>query len=232
MKNRKLMQSFAPIASLCAGLTLVCSVGLAANEPPPQVSYDGLHLYKQTKERLAYVRPGATFTQYKRLAVEDCYVGFSKKWVEDYNRAHPSHQITASDVERAKTALQDDFKRIFTEELQETRRYKVTDYLEPGVLILRPALINIQVSAPDLMSRDSSATLVQSAGTMTIYLVLWDFESHTPLARVWDAKVDPSVDGQRASSATNRAAADRMMRSWADELRSFLDFVRGKDVGH
>ena len=36
--------------------------------------------------------------------------------------------------------------------------------------------------------------------------------------------------GQRSSSVTNRAAADRMMRGWADELRSRLDLVRGKEV--
>ena len=232
MKNRKLMQSFAPIASLCAGLALVCSVRLAANEPPPEATYDGLHLYKQTKQRIAYVRPGATFTQYKRLAVYDCYVEFSKEWVEHYNRdqSDPSRQIRASDIERAKKALQDDFTKIFTEELQQRGRYQVTDTPGPDVLILRPALINIQVSAPDLISPGRSATFVQSAGTMTIYLELWDSASNTILARVIDAKVDPSVYGQRSSSVTNRAAADRMMRSWADELRSRLDFVRGKDV--
>ena len=34
----------------------------------------------------------------------------------------------------------------------------------------------------------------------------------------------------KTSSVTNRAAAERMMRSWADELRNRLDLVRGKDV--
>jgi hypothetical protein len=42
--------------------------------------------------------------------------------------------------------------------------------------------------------------------------------------------VDPDLYGQPANSVTNRAAADRMMRSWADELRNRLDLVRGKDV--
>ena len=47
---------------------------------------------------------------------------------------------------------------------------------------------------------------------------------------VIDAKEDPDLYGQRSSSVTNRAAAERMMRSWADELRSRLDLVRGTDV--
>jgi hypothetical protein len=225
-------QSFFTVTALWVALALVCPAGLAADEPPPEVTKDGLHLYKQTKQRLAYVRPGATFTQYKRVAILDCYVEFSKDWVKNYNRDQrdPSRQIRESDLERAKTALQSDFKKVFTEELQEGGRYQVTDSGGPDVLVLRPALINIQVSAPDLMAAGRSATYVESAGAMTIYLELWDSASNTILARVTDASVDPRRYGQRASSVTNRAAADGMMRSWADELRNRLDLVRGKDV--
>src|SRR5215468_11577573 len=217
---------------LWAGLALVAPAGFAATEPAPEVTKDGLHLYKQTKERLAYVKPGATFTQYKKVALLDCYVEFSKDWVKDWNRDQrdPSRQIRQSDLDRAKEALQKDFKRIFTEELQQDGRYQVVDSGGPDVLVLRPALINIQVNAPDLMSAGRSATYVESAGAMTIYLELWDSATNTILARVVDGQVDPRMYGQRSSSVTNRAAADRMLRSWADELRSRLDLVRGKDV--
>jgi Protein of unknown function (DUF3313) len=232
MNYRKPAQSFAVITALGVSLALACPVAFAATEPPAEVTNDGLHLYKQTKQRVAYVRPGATFTQYKRLALIDCYVEFSKEWVKDYNRDQrdPSRQIRDSDLDRARKALQTDFKKIFTEELQQGGRYQVTDSGGPDVLVLRPALINIQVSAPDLMAPGRSTTFVQSAGAMTIYLELWDSASNTILARVIDGKVDPDLYGQRSSSVTNRAAADRMMQSWADELRSRLDLVRGKDV--
>jgi hypothetical protein len=232
MKSQKPAQSFVAITALCAGLAFVCPAGLAGNAAPPEVTKDGLHLYKQTKERLAYVRPGATFTQYKKVAILDCYVEFSKDWVKDYNRDQrdPSRQIRESDLDRAKKALQGDFKKIFTDELQENGRYQVVDSGGPDVLVLRPALINIQVSAPDLMSAGRSAVYVSSAGAMTIYLELWDSASNTILARVIDGQVDPDLYGQRSSSVTNRAAAERMMRNWADELRSRLDLVRGKEV--
>jgi Protein of unknown function (DUF3313) len=233
MKYREpVANSFVAITAICAGLAIMCPAGIAAKEPPPEVTKDGLHLYKQTKERVAYVKPGATFTQYKQLAILDCYVEFSKEWVNKYNRDQrdPSRQIRESDLDRAKTALQGDFKKIFTEELQKGGRYQVTNSGGPDVLVLRPALINIQVSAPDLMAPGRSATYVQSAGAMTIYLELWDSASNTILGRVIDGKADPDLYGQRSSSVTNRAAADRMMRSWADELRTRLDLVRGKDV--
>lgn len=71
---------------------------------------------------------------------------------------------------------------------------------------------------------------IQSAGATTIYLELWDSASNTILGRVIDGKVDSDLYGQRSSGVTNRAAAEGMMRSWADELRTRLDLVRGKDA--
>jgi hypothetical protein len=106
----------------------------------------------------------------------------------------------------------------------------VTDSGGPDVLILRPGLINIRVNAPDLMSAGRSTSYVESAGSMTLYLELYDSVSNTILARVADGQADPSTYGQRSSSVTNRAAAERMMRGWADELRSRLDLVRGAEV--
>jgi hypothetical protein len=231
MNRQKSARMLVSVAAACLALALLPHEGYSANTPAPEVTKDGLHLYKQTDRRLAYVKPGATFTQYKRVALLDCYVEFSKEWVKDYNRDQrdPSRQIRESDLDRAKTALQADFKKIFTEELQKDGRYQVTDSSGPDVLVLRPALINIQVNAPDLMSAGRSTTFVESAGAMTIYLELWDSQSNTILARVVDGQVDPAVYGQVSSSVTNRAAADRLLRKWADELRSRLDLVRGKE---
>jgi hypothetical protein len=225
-------RSFITASALCVVVAFGCPAGFAADEPAPEVTNDGLHLYKQTKERLAYVRPGATFTQYKKVALLDCYVEFSKDWVKNYNRDQrdPSRKIKQSDLDSATKALQGQFKKIFTEELQKGGRYQVTDSGGPDVLVLRPGLINIQVNAPDLMAPGRSATYVESAGAMTLYLELWDSTSNTILARVIDGKVDPRLYGQRSSSVSNRAAAERMLRSWADELRTRLDLVRGKDV--
>jgi hypothetical protein len=216
---------------MCAGLALGSPAALAAKDPPPEITQDGLHLFKQTKDRVAYVRPGATFTQYKQVQILDCYIEFSQDWVKRYNRDQrdPSRRIRDSDLDRAKTGLQSDFKKIFTKELEKGGRYKVVDSAGPDVLVLRPGLINIQVNAPDLMSAGRSTTYVESAGAMTIYLELWDSASDTLLARIIDGSVDPDMYRQRSSSVTNRAAAARMMQSWADELRSRLDLVRGKE---
>ena len=227
------VRRLAAITGLCMGLALACPQGLFAAEPPPEVSKEGLHLTKKTKTRLVYLKPGATFTQYNRVAILDCYVEFAKNWQRDYNNSQrdPARRVRDSDIERAKKELSEQFKKVFTEELQTKGGYQVVDSAAPDVLLLRPALINIEVSAPDLMAPGRSVTFVQSSGQMTIYLELWDSATNTILARVMDAQVDPDIYRQRSSSVSNRAAADWIMKRWAQEFRERLDAVRGKAGG-
>jgi hypothetical protein len=218
------------ITGLCATLAVAVPGTLWAKEPPPRVSSDGLELKKQTDQRLVYVKPGADFSQYKRVAILDCHVEFSKTWLREYNNSQRelSRRIKDSDIERAKTELAAQFKKVFTEELQGNGGYQVVDTAAPDVLVLRPALINIQVSAPDLMAPGRSVTYAQSAGQMTLYLELWDSTANTILARVMDARVDPQMYGQPSSVVSNRAAAERILEGWAVDLHSALDAARGQ----
>jgi Protein of unknown function (DUF3313) len=218
------------VAGLCATLMFAGPRGVQAAEAPPQVSKDGLELKKQTNRRLVYVKHGADLAHYKRVSILDCQVEFSKDWLNNYNRDQrdPSRRIKDSDLERAKSELSAQFKKIFTNELQGKGGYQVTNDAAPDVMMLRPALVNIQVSAPDLMSAGRSATYVESAGQMTLYLELWDSATNSILARVVDAKEDPNSFRQRSSSVTNRAAADRILQSWAKELHGKLDEARGQ----
>jgi hypothetical protein len=228
MNQSMSVRPIAVMAVLCLGLT---TAGLSgAKDAPPQVSEDGLHLVKQTKTRLVYKKPDATFTQFKRVAILDCAVEFSKTWLKDYNNSQrdPSRRISGQDLDRAKASLSTQFKKIFTEELATKGGYQISEEAAPDVLVLRPALINIQVSAPDLMTPGRSVTFVQESGQMTLYIELWDASTNTILGRVMDARGSNESFGQRSSSVSNKAAADQIMRSWARELRERLDVITGK----
>ena len=222
----------AAIATIGTALALATLPAIAKDDPP-QVTQDGLHLKTQTKYRLVYTKPDASFSQYRRVAILDCAVEFSKDWLRSYNNSQvdPSRRIGSKDLDRAKTDLSAAFKKIFTDELAGKGGYQISTTAAPDVLVLRPALINIQVSAPDLMAAGRSSTFVQSSGQMTLYLELWDSSTNTILARVMDAGQDPDMYGGRSSSVTNRAAADRLMQSWAQELHKRLDIATGKDQG-
>jgi hypothetical protein len=207
----------------------------AAKDAPPQVSEDGLQLVKQTKSRLVYKKPDANFAQFKRVAILDCTVEFSKDWVKEYNSSQrdPARKISSTDLDRAKADLAKQFKKIFTDELANKGGYQISETAAPDVLVLRPALVNIQVSAPDLMTPGRSVTFVQSSGQMTLYLELWDSSTNTILGRVMDARGSNDNNGfaSRSSSVSNRAAADVILRSWAKELHERLDVITGKGSG-
>jgi hypothetical protein len=225
-------QSWPKVLIVCAiaCLALAGPRHAAAKDPPPQTTPDGLQLQKSTEHRLAYVKPGATFTPYDRLAILDCYVEFEKDWQKNYNQSAVGleRRVTDQDVERMKSGLAAEFKKVFSDELQKGG-YQVVDSAAPDVLVLRPALLNVVVNAPDLMTPGVNATVVRSAGQMTLYLELWDSTTNTILARVMDAEADVEGFAQRANRVTNVAAADRILRDWAKELRERLDMVRGKD---
>lgn len=229
MSRSSVFRRFAVSGLFVAALALITPHAVCAREKAPQVSEDGLELKKQTKQRLVYVRPGASVAQYKRVAILDCYVEFSKRWLDDYNRDQRdlSRRISEDDLERARKDLSAQFRKIFSAELAKGG-YEVSDTVAPEMLVLRPALINIQVSAPDLMTPGRSTTYASSAGQMTLYLELIDADTSTILARVMDAKADSETFAQRTTSVDNKAAADEIMRAWAVELRKKLEVAQGK----
>jgi hypothetical protein len=176
------------------------------------------------------VKPGATFAQYNRVAILEPLVEFEKDWQKDYNSSRRSLEgrVSDADVERMKAGLAAEFKKVFTDELQNKGGYQVVTTAAPDVLVLRPALLNVEVSAPDLMEPGINATVVRSAGQMTLFLELWDSSTNTLLARVMDAAADNESFAKEANRVTNTQAADRILRDWAHELRSRLDEVKGK----
>jgi RNase P/RNase MRP subunit p29 len=232
MKRHAAVKQSSLVAGLCASLALAASPALADKDPPPQVSPDGLHLTKSTKNRVVYVKPGATFSQFSRLAILDPLVEFEKDWQKDYNRSRTGLEgrVSDEDVEKMKERLAAEFKKVFVAELQGKGGYEVVNVAGPDVLVLRPALINVEVNAPDVMTAGIEHTVVRSAGQMTLYLELWDSASNTLLARVMDAQADSDSMAQVGGSVTNKAAADRILRDWAGELRERLDEVRAKPV--
>jgi hypothetical protein len=217
------------VACMAAGLGLSYSSAVLGADPPPDVTADGLHLRKSTKSTLVYVKPGATFGKYDKVAILDCLVEFDKNWQRDYNSGATT-RVSDSDMDRMKKSLADEFKKVFTKELTKGG-YQVVDSGAPDVLILRPAIVNLRVTAPDLMTPGINMTVTRSAGSMTLYLELWDSVSNTILARAMDAKADQGMGGQVSSSVSNTAAASTILRGWADTLRDRLDAARAAPPG-
>ena len=230
MKPSMPMRPIRVLIGLCAGLAFAYPMEVSAADAPPQVSKDGLQLKTHTKQRVVYVKPGATFNQYDRVMILDCYVEMQKDWQRNYNAnvgAELNRQVGNDDVQRIKSTLAAEFKKVFTAELQKGG-YQVTTSPAPDVLLLRPAIVDVQVTAPDIMSAGMDVNVITSAGSGTFYLEVWDPSTNTILARAMDAEADQQPFAQQANAVTNRQAADIILRNWADDLVRHLDAVRGK----
>jgi hypothetical protein len=210
-------------------LGLIGAVALAfsaiAKEEIPETTPEGLVLMKDTKARLVYLRPGATLDVYTKVALLDCYVAFKKNWDRDYNRdaSSLSGRVTAEDMEKIKKLLADEFRKVFTEELQEKGGYPIVDVAGEDVLIVRPALLNLDVTAPDIDSASRNRQFVTSAGEMTLFMELFDSATGEIIARIIDPQAaDRGGFATMANSVTNKAEADRIIRKWAVALREHL----------
>jgi hypothetical protein len=218
-------------ALLTSALLLLASAAATAADPQyPAVSPDGLQLRKTLEYGAVYVKQGADFSQYKSVGLLQCYVAFAKDWAKDYNQNEPdlAAQVTPEDETRIKNGLSDDFNKVFVKELGANGDFQIVTTQGPGVLMLRPSLLNVVVTAPDVDTPSPSVDMVASAGQMTLYLELWDGGTSTLLARVIDTEADRSTGGmaEQANSVTNTAAADIILRNWADRLRKALDAAR------
>ncbi len=113
----------------------------------PEYTVEGLKLVPNPED-ISYVwaKPGAELAQYKRVYLTEPYVAFRKNWKRDHNRG--SLMVTSKDMERIKADLRELFMEIFKEEL-EKGDYLLADERAEDVLIVKPAIINLDVEAPD-----------------------------------------------------------------------------------
>ena len=209
---------------------ILCASTAIATDKLPETSHDGLVLQKGTELAAVYIKPGADFSGYDKLAILDCYVAFKKNWQRDQNedRMSMTQMVTKKDMDEIRTWLVAEFKKVLVEELQTEGGYEVVDHGAEDVMIIRPAIIDLDVEAPDTMSPGMSATFSASAGEMTLYMELFDSVTSEIIARVVDAEAARDT-GMIRNRATNKAEADRILRKWADILRDHLDKVHGKE---
>jgi hypothetical protein len=211
---------------------LLVQPSLAAGGGSSHTSHDGLELVKKTRSTELWVRPGATLKPYTELAILDCPVAFAKNWERDQNEDAVGlmDMVTQKDMDQIKAALSKEFLKVFTRVLQTKGGYKIVDFGAKNVLVLRPAIINLDITAPDLMTPGMSQTFTASAGSMTLYLELYDSVSSQILARYVNAAGDTEGMMGISDRVTNVAAADRILTRWADRLRTALDDAH-KEMG-
>lgn len=197
----------------------------------PESTFEGLQRVPNTKITALYLRKGADFASYDKVAIRDCHVAFRKDWQHDQNKS-ARVKVTDTDMTRIKTYLSEQFKKVFTDRLTANGE-TVTTAAGTGVLLLRPAIIDLDVSAPERADPAPGGIYsAASAGQATLYLELYDSVTGQLLARA----IDVEVAGARGyisvrNGATNRTDAEVMLKKWADLLGKFLQNARASAAG-
>jgi len=220
----RLVQLAAATAMLACATPSGTATTAPAQEGNENISFDGLVPIEGSRVAMAYIDPKADFSVFTRIAILDPHVAFRSNWRRDQNRSR-SRNISASDMERIKSDVASLFKEVFTERLQADDGFEIVDVAGDDVLLLRPAILDLDISAPDTRTSGRSRTFTASTGAATIYLELFDSVSGAIIGRAADRQTARSPGGNVSWSnrVTNTADARRMFRGWADQLRGFLD---------
>ncbi|MEM1155515.1 MAG: DUF3313 family protein, partial [Pseudomonadota bacterium] len=195
-----------------------------AEDKLPEVTHDGLHLVKDSELKALYMKPGASLAEYDKVALLACYVSFNKNWQREYNdeQIDLMSRVTDQDMQTIRTRIAGEFNTEFTEVLTKAG-YQMVDKGASGVLVVQPAIINLEITAPDTMT-PGEANFAANAGQMTLYMQLYDGKTGDLIARVIDPE---SVGGnfdvmQVRNSVTNTADEDRTIKRWATILSEHL----------
>ena len=140
--------------------------------------------------------------------------------------------VRERDIERIKSTLADEVRQVFTEALESGGHAVVTDAGD-HVLLIRPAINDLDVAAPDTNSGGRSDSFTTSPGAMTLVLEFHDSVSNEILARAIDRRRTYNVGHllRWTTRGTNREAARRILRIWANQLVSRIDEIRSDPVG-
>ena len=210
--------------SAVAALMIVLAATLTVQSDAPQVSFDGLHLEESKKVAVLYAKPDADFSVYKRFIMLKTYVAFRKNWQRDTKVA--GRRVSNKDMEKIKLEVAGLFHETFKEQMEANDGYPMVT--EPGdnVLIIRPAIIDLDITAPDIPVEGRSRTYVASAGAATLYLELFDSVSGEILTRIIDRKAMRNYGYmQWSNSVTNRRDGKLLFKRWANMMREGLDEV-------
>jgi len=212
-------------------IALVLTAGCQSVKEVPPVSLEGMKLEVSKRSTIAYKKEGVNFGEYTKVQILPSQVAFKKNWQRDYNRnqATVSTRIKDEDVLKIKLAVAKLFDQVFKEEFSRAGDNPLVEQAGASTLIIKPAIIDLDVNAPDVKSVGRNRVYVSEAGEATLFLELFDGVSGEILARI----VDTEIVGDRsyakwANRISNTADAKLAFRKWAQKLRVKYDQTQTK----
>jgi hypothetical protein len=163
-------------------------------------------------------------TAYNKILIREPAVEFSKNWNP---RNYGTFGLSAAQLTKIRVDLAAMAKGVFAKALSDGGYEIVTDAGE-GVLAITPNIIDVFINAPDVPTGARSRTYTMDAGSATLALQVNDAVTGTLLAVAFDQRRSGTSTMRWATSVSNRAAAEQMLKNWAEQLKRELDAARAK----
>jgi hypothetical protein len=151
-------------------------------------------------------------------------VEFSKSWNP---RNYGTFGLSAAQLTKIRVDLATMAKSVFAKTLSDGG-YEIVTEAGDGVLAITPNVVNVFINAPDVPTAGRSRTYTMNAGSAALALLVSDAVTGTLLAAAFDQMRSQSATMRWTTSASNRAAAQAMLKVWAEQLKLELDAARAK----
>ena len=166
-------------------LLLVLLCGAAAAQVLSDVTEDGLVRVPSSHKAGVYRLPDATFAQYRRVMLAPASVAFRKNW-DSKSLDRLNTGLKPSERQRIADDMALAFHEELVAELVERGGFTLAEAPAPDVLLIAPAITELDITAPDAGSTPGTRSFVRSAGSMTIIVELRDAASGVTVGRVID----------------------------------------------
>jgi hypothetical protein len=208
-----------------AALILTVAFPFIAAADPSSSPFPGLELVDSKNVDRLYRRPDVDASAYARILLGEPVVEFSKTWNP---RNYGTFGLSAEQLKKIRVGLADLAKSTFAKVLGDGG-YEIVTEAGDGVLEITPSIVNLYISAPDTQTAGRSKTYTMDAGSMTLALQVSDSVTGTLLAVAYDSKRGSTGGSfQWTTSVSTRAAAERILTGWAQQLKRELDAARGR----
>ncbi len=220
----KLVACLMPVVFIVAG----CASQEPAIQtgPEAETTFDGLVRIDNSRFAGAWVDPEVDLTQYTKIIPGGAEFQFRNVQRMSASQARRANErdFWISDANRQR--LIDTVSEVFTEELQRSEHFTLTDEPGPEALIIVGGLHDIVSQVPpDDVGR--SEVWIRTVGEATLVIELRDSLSNEVVYRAVERRAAENVGNRmiRANTATTWAEVRRWARRWAVRLREGLDSV-------
>ena len=206
------------LTATLTALLLAIPVSVFAEEDDPMFGH--LVEVEGAAAGTACIDPNADFSVFERVMIMDTFVAFRSGWERDQRRGTRSNRVRASDMERIKDRVSELFNSVMIETLEADDGFEVVSEPDYDVLLIRAAILNLDVTAPDTASAGRSRTYTAGSGSATLYIELFDSVSGQIIGRAFDSQAarNPGNALRWSSRATNTADARRIFRGMGGHI--------------